>query len=395
MFTYDEKDKILFSSDLFGSYKKEWDLYADQSHTPYIRNFIDHYVESKDAVMYAYNRIRELEIKMILPQHGGIVKEELVNDFIEILPTTNPGALIRELNAKPDKDNISKILQEGIQWFKIWLNKIIKPESMNELLESAQEEGPAALAMLFDVIAIKSKELNVTNPLSYGRVISWDTVKKSKSSQLVESIRNRYLKSQYSMNYGDEQNIDQLLLRRLSAVKKECAIMFIDIRGFSKWSIDKNADEIMSFLNKEHELVSKIINTGGGRVNKILGDGLLAYFLPEKIDACIQVAYNIHISIKKSNLLLVGIGLDFGEVILGDIGQESRLDYSLIGSVVNQASRYCSVAQGNQIGISENFFNNLAQENQKQIKASRNFKSIEVHVKAGDPTSTGYLFQVE
>lgn len=392
MFTYDPHRKNLFSSDVFAVFSNTWDLYADETYLPLARTFLEHYIADKQSLVYAYEKLKKMDIKQILPQHGAIIPEKLVGSFIELLKDCEPGKLLIELTQKPTAAQTELIIKEGINWFDMWLNKKIKAATVDQLLTFALEEGAAAVAMLTETLAAKALELGVANPLSLAREHKWDNIQSTSLSNLLESTRNRYLKVQYSMLYGDDKNVDKIITRRLQALKVNAVVMFIDIRGFSGWSYKKTADEVVAMLNKEHEIIIKIINTNKGRVNKILGDGVLAYFLTEHLDNSLEVACRIPRAIKEHGLLEVGVGLSYGEVILGDIGEDTRIDYTIIGSTVNMASRMCDTSGKNEVTISREFYTRLSEKNRETLSGYDSLKEVKVKIKKGDPESAAYTF---
>jgi len=90
--TFDHKTKVLFSSDLFGGITDEFSLFAkDESYFESMKPFHQHYMPNNDILQYAMNEIERYPIKMILPQHGSIIKEELVNYMISSLKTLDCG----------------------------------------------------------------------------------------------------------------------------------------------------------------------------------------------------------------------------------------------------------------------------------------------------------------
>ena len=123
-----------------------------------------------------------------------------------------------------------------------------------------------------------------------------------------------------------------------------------------------------------------------------MGDGVLVYFPESAAVKCLLAAINIHRKIKKANLLAVGIGIALGEVILGDIGEELRLDFTLIGSTVNLASRLCDIAPENGVVMSMPCFHSLPEEYRKKLQSYSFFTEIKIKVKEKDPESEGILF---
>ncbi|MBI4650420.1 adenylate/guanylate cyclase domain-containing protein [Candidatus Desantisbacteria bacterium] len=123
-----------------------------------------------------------------------------------------------------------------------------------------------------------------------------------------------------------------------------------------------------------------------------MGDGILAYFPENMQDNCIITSVKIHEAINESSLLPVGIGCDFGEVIIGDIGEETRLDYTLIGSPVNFASRMCDNAKGGTIAISNRVYERLDSNLKENILVLPSFEKIKVQMKKSDPETEGIKF---
>jgi len=390
--SYDEQTGSLFTSDIFAVFSRDWKLYADESYIELAKNFINYYVDAKEAVIYAYEKIKNLDVKKILPQHGGIIDKN-IDKFINMLLETEPGQLLKELKKKPSIEQEKMLLEHGIKWLQLWTNKDINVDTLDELLQIALKEGPSTVTLLIENITNRAKKMDVTNPLIGSKIHKWDNIQSTQSIQFFESIRKKYLKKQYElMSDSKSNNLDTVFEKGLLSSKVNVAIMFIDIRGFTDWSSDKSASEIVKTLNTQHELVSKLINSGGGRVNKILGDGILAYFPQNKLPECIGVAKRIHDIINESNLLEVGIGCDFGEVILGDIGEHSRLDYTLIGKTVNFASRMCDSAGKGDIAITNRVFENLEDDVKDEIMQLKDIQEIKVKIKPKDPEISGYKF---
>ena len=193
------------------------------------------------------------------------------------------------------------------------------------------------------------------------------------------------------MRFGDDSDTHEVLQQGLQAFEAEVAVMFVDIRGFTNWSAEKSPNEVVAVLDRELELITRIINSNGGRVNKIMGDGLLAYFPQYKLTSCVSAATEIQQAVSTNNMLPVGVGCDFGEVIMGDLGQEARLDYTLIGSVVNFGARMCDSAREGQIAMTKRLFEQLDDDQKRALSKSYSETPIKVKVKPKDPEIEGIL----
>ncbi|MBU8901290.1 MAG: hypothetical protein KOO69_00975, partial [Victivallales bacterium] len=383
LFTYDIDTASLFSSDIFGCFKQDWMMYSDESYLAPVKMFIEHYISSPEALQYAYDKLKSLKINRILPQHGAVIEDD-IDKFIELLITTEPGSLLRELYNKATSKQEQEILETGTKEMSLRLNKKISANNLNELMNTIAKEYPLFLSILIDTVLAKASAMGVSNPLTRGRIHSSENIQTDNGSQLLDSLHKRYLSRQYSI-MSDKKSTEEIMLQGLKALKANVVLMFIDIRGFTRWCADKQPDTIMDTLSHQHALISKIINSNGGRVNKIFGDGILAYFTEDYTSQSIKIAEKIQGTIVENKLLPVGIGMDFGKVIMGDLGEEARLDYTLIGSSVNIASRMCDSAAKGETAITMHLYNNLDDKLKTAISCLKSKEEIKVKLKPSDP----------
>lgn len=126
----------------------------------------------------------------------------------------------------------------------------------------------------------------------------------------------------------------------------EVSLLFLDIRGFTAFSEQSEAREVVAMLNKLFGLVVPVILRHGGHANKFIGDGLLAVFgAPERhddhADRAVAAACDIAGLIRNHYRgdVTVGIGVNSGKVVVGTVGGGGRLDFTVIGDAVNTAAR--------------------------------------------------------
>lgn len=150
----------------------------------------------------------------------------------------------------------------------------------------------------------------------------------------------------------------------------EATVAFIDICGFTAISENETPDKVVKLLNSYFDVIVKEIISQGGYVDKFIGDAIMAVFrgefhLDRAIEACLAVRNKIdnlpEISDNISYKPKVAIGLNSGEMISGNIGSASlrRLDYTVIGDIVNIAQRLQSSAAPGRILIDETSFNKV------------------------------------
>ncbi|NIA29494.1 MAG: HAMP domain-containing protein [Actinobacteria bacterium] len=136
-------------------------------------------------------------------------------------------------------------------------------------------------------------------------------------------------------------------------------LLFSDIRSFSALTEQLGAGEIVKLINIYLDLQARIVEENDGIVDKFIGDQVMAIFLGEdQADRAIHTAVEIQRSIRELNkrrsqrgevVLRVGCGVNIGDVVMGNMGSKSRLDYTVIGDVVNLSARLCAIAKPDQI----------------------------------------------
>lgn len=173
----------------------------------------------------------------------------------------------------------------------------------------------------------------------------------------VQSIRENNILKMYVdknvINFMARQGLEKDLLL---SEKVHAAVMFVDIVGFTAISEKQPADVVVTQLNDCFDMMVKTIMIEDGYVDKFIGDAVMAVFRSgDPIKSALKCACKIREKMSKSTQLKVSIGINAGEMISGNIGSLSlkRLDYTVIGDVVNTASRFQNAAEAQQIVISE------------------------------------------
>jgi adenylate cyclase len=136
----------------------------------------------------------------------------------------------------------------------------------------------------------------------------------------------------------------------LRSEKREVCVMFLDIRDFTRFAENRTPEEVVNYLESLFEFMIEIVNRHHGVINKFLGDGFMAVFgapLSEGGDcsngvaAAREILLRVEEEVSLGRVLptTVGIGLHAGEAVTGSIGSSLRKEYTVIGDVVNLASR--------------------------------------------------------
>ena len=178
------------------------------------------------------------------------------------------------------------------------------------------------------------------------------------------------LKSTFK-KYVSKQIVDQLLeneeLLNLGGQEQEATILFSDIRGFTSMSETMAPNEVVETLNEYFNLMIEIIFKYNGTLDKIIGDALMVIFgapiahqsdTENAVKTAIEmqeklIEFNQNRIINLKQPIKIGIGINRGKVISGNIGSKQQMNYTVIGDSVNLASRLCSVAASDEIIVSE------------------------------------------
>ena len=159
----------------------------------------------------------------------------------------------------------------------------------------------------------------------------------------------------------------------------EASVAFIDICSFTKISESEPPDKVVKLLNSYFDMMVKEIIAQKGFIDKFIGDAVMAvfrgeYHLDRAIDACLAVRKKIEqLPVIENDISFtpkVSIGINSGEMVSGNIGSATlrRLDYTVIGDVVNTAQRLQSAAADGQIVITET--------NYEKVKESFNCRKV-------------------
>jgi len=153
------------------------------------------------------------------------------------------------------------------------------------------------------------------------------------------------------------QHVSPAVVERLLTQKadvkselREVCVMFLDVRNFTAFSEQRTPEEVVDYLNALFDFMIESVNAHGGIVNKFLGDGFMAVFgapLRGENDCRSAVETALEIVDKLERLVAegtipktrIGIGIAAGKALVGNVGSSERKEYTVIGDVVNVASR--------------------------------------------------------
>ena len=176
------------------------------------------------------------------------------------------------------------------------------------------------------------------------------------ADRLRHSLERERLQNLNLSRYVPSELADLLAREGLSAAhgrRAKAAILFMDMRDFTAAVQTMEPDALFGFLQEYRTLISRIVETEGGLIDKFIGDGVLAVFgavkpSPDDAAAAIRCGTRLVAAIDAWNVerarhgeppVRVGVGVHHGEIVIGAIGDAQRLEYSVVGHAVNVCSR--------------------------------------------------------
>jgi len=131
----------------------------------------------------------------------------------------------------------------------------------------------------------------------------------------------------------------------LGGERRYCTFLFTDVRGFTAMSEKLEPEEVTKIMNKALTIQADAVKEYGGMVDKYIGDAMMAIFnapvdLPNHETAAVLCARDIQENIKKADIdVEIGVGVNSGFAVIGNMGSNTRFDYTAIGDAVNLAAR--------------------------------------------------------
>ena len=154
--------------------------------------------------------------------------------------------------------------------------------------------------------------------------------------------------------------------------RREIAVVFLDLRGFTAFTETADPEEVMGVLNEYYAGMGRLVQAHGGTLDAYAGDGIMVFFndpipVPDAAARAARMALDMQRAFvplaagwkQRGYDLKLGVGIAQGYATLGKIGFEGRWDYGAIGTVCNLASRLCGEAKGGEILVSQRIVGSL------------------------------------
>lgn len=183
-------------------------------------------------------------------------------------------------------------------------------------------------------------------------------------NQMILNLREKLLMEKYLsqttvLSIKEHRDVKQL---KLGGERKYVTALFSDARGFTSLSEKMSPEEVVSLMNVYLNLQTTVIHHYGGIVDKFVGDEVMAIFEGRgrevnAVRAAVEIqsyckALNAARAAAGEKTVSVGVGLNSGDVVMGNMGSEDHMDYTVIGDNINVAARLCGTAQPGQVLVS-------------------------------------------
>lgn len=232
--------------------------------------------------------------------------------------------------------------------------------------------------------------------------------------QLVSEVerRNEFIRSVFGRYLTDdiaETLLDSPEGLNMGGERREITILLADIRGFTNLSSHLEPEKVVTMVNNFLSEMTRVIIPHGGTIDEFIGDAILVLFgapramedHAEKAVACALEMQQAMQAVNKLNdqsglpELATGIGINTGEVIVGNIGSEQRAKYGVVGHNVNFASRIESYTKGGQILVSDRTLQACAGLLETRGEMSVRPKGFDDYVQIHDICGIGGSYQIK
>ena len=289
-------------------------------------------------------KIRNQEYEFVFAINGNDALNQLQEH-------TDVDLVLSDINM-PEMDGLT-LLSKLSEKHSMLKSVIVSAYGDMENIRTAMNRG--AFDFITKPVDFNDLELTIEKTIKHVNQIK-ETLKAIKENNILKMYVDETV-----LNFMDTKEFESSIMQNETV---EATIAFIDICSFTSISENETPDTVVKLLNSYFDVMVKEIIAHEGCIDKFIGDAIMAVFrgehhLDRTIEACLSIRKEIenlppfseHVTFKPN----VSIGINCGELVSGNIGSASlkRLDYTVIGDVVNTAQRLESAAKPGQIIINE------------------------------------------
>lgn len=339
---------------------------------------VQHYRVFNDLLI----KKKELEVLYRIDQIRDTVKDfdlmlqAILKEFVSVTDAAQ-GFIVLYNDDVQIKD--IKFQGEGFVAVEPLIREVSREAIEGGKLIDRQDAGSGVVSMLCIPLILSDKVIGtfgVINPLSK-RFFDIDdeklliAVASQADTAIFEDLSRQRIKKVFS-RYVNEKVIDQLLLEDadslLKGQRKFMSVSFADIRGFTSMSEQlRDPEELVEIINRYLEVMTNVVLEHDGTLDKFVGDEVMSLFgtpvdNPRHAAQAIETAVGMQRAMAELRRewaeqgrpqCRIGIGINSGEMVAGNIGSEKMADYTVLGDAVNLGARLCGAAAADQILVSE------------------------------------------
>ncbi len=252
-----------------------------------------------------------------------------------------------------------------------------KPRSVicTPLMTQGKVVGVLYLENKVSTGAFTKERLRILNLLSSQAAISIENARLYSNMSELNAAYQRFVPEEFLRFLNRESIVD---VKLGDQIRKEMSVLFSDIRSFTELSEKMTPEENFNFINSYLKRMGPNIRENNGFIDKYIGDAIMALF-PRNADDAIKASIQMMEGIKKYNghranqgypPISIGIGIHTGELMLGTVGEDKRMDTTVISDAVNLSSRLESMTKQYGVGIiiSEDTLNKTHEKNKYKYR---------------------------
>jgi len=178
-------------------------------------------------------------------------------------------------------------------------------------------------------------------------------------NEMIVGLRERF----HLQKFVSQQTVDAVRQAdsmgvKLGGERKIATVFFSDVRGFTSFSEKVEPERVVAMLNSILSRQTAVVKKYGGDIDKFVGDELVAVFLGDgmvkrAVECAVEIQRTMNdVSTTAGEDVGIGIGINTGEMVMGAMGSEDRMDFTVIGDSVNLGARLCGAAKRGQILLS-------------------------------------------
>ncbi|PSL24232.1 adenylate/guanylate cyclase domain-containing protein [Dyadobacter jiangsuensis] len=312
-------------------------------------------------------QIREQQYEFVFAENGLQALEMLAEH-------PDVDMVLSDINM-PEMDGLTLLVRLG-ELSPILKSVIVSAYGDMDNIRTAMNRG--AFDFLTKPIDFRDLEVTMEKTLQYVAQLK-DTLKAVRENDILRMYVDASV-----LQFMTQETFEKSLM---TSENIEGTVVFMDMCGFTAISEKEQPDRVVKLINKYFDVMVKEIIAQGGHVDKFMGDAVMAVFRGEyHLDRAVEssLAVRNHINGFKEELSdqsgyfpKVSIGINSGEMVSGNIGSAAlkRLDYTVIGDVVNVAQRLQSIAKPGQVVVPDSAYEKLKEAFQCSLVGEVNLKN--------------------